>query len=547
MTTLHAGGKFNESGGTYEASGGLHGVGASCVNALSDSLTAEVFREGYLWRQTYSAGKPTSKVSKISECKKGKTGTKITWHADPSVFKNNPKIDDNWIVRRIREMAFLNRGLKLNYVNQATNFKETFYYTGGIADYTKFLCQGKAGLYPTDVIYGEGKVDLTSRSGQCGVQIALVYSEEDDESILSFVNNIITSDGGTHVSGFKTALTRVINNFARQHKLIKDNGTNLNGDDVREGLIAIISIRFPRPEFVSQTKSKLGSVEVETVVSNLTINLLTSYFDKNAGVLKKIVERALLAQEARTAAKKTSELIKRKGILGKNNRMPGKLYDCNTEKKELSELFIVEGDSAAGSAKDGRDPEIQAILPVRGKVINAEKNDVSDLLNNKEIVSLIIAIGTGIKDDFNLDKLRYNKVIIMADADVDGCHIATLLLTFFYRYMRPLVAGGHVYLAQPPLFCVEVGKVKKYCWTNEEMQAETKKHAKSKVVRFKGLGEMDAEQLAETTMQPDVRRLIQLQINDPGNSEHIVSVLMGTDAAPRKKHIINQVNSVIKQ
>jgi len=550
LTVLHAGGKFGGEGSMYEASGGLHGVGASCVNALSDLLIAEINRDGHLWQQEYSAGKPKSKIQKVRALdKKDKQhGTKITWHADKTIFKNGIKFDDNLLIRRLREMAFLNRGLKITYLNESTNIKESFRFTGGIVDYLKYLSEAKVGLYPIEPIYGEAKSDLVSRPGQqCIVQIALFYSEDDDESIISFVNNIVTSDGGTHVSGFKTALTRVVNTFARNNKILKDSASNLNGDDVREGLSAIVSLRFPRPEFVSQTKSKLGSTEAESIVSNLTINLLTSYFDKNAGVLKKIVERAIVAQEARTAAKKQSDLVKRKGFLGKSNRMPGKLYDCNSEKKELSELFIVEGDSAAGSGKDGRDPEFQAILPIRGKIINAEKKGLDDLLKNKEIQSLIIAIGTGIKEDFDIERLRYGKIIIMADADDDGCHISTLLLTFFYRYMRQLVLDGHVYLAQPPLFCVESGKNRSYCWTDLEMQAEVKKlGGKTKVVRFKGLGEMDAEQLAETTMVTDKRRLIRLQVTDLADSERMVSVLMGSNVQLRKDHIINQVNSVIK-
>lgn len=986
LTVLHAGGKFGGAGSGYDASGGLHGVGASCVNALSDLLVAEVHRDGFIWQQTFSEGKPKSKVQKIRpiEKKDKQTGTKIQWHADKQIFKNGIKYNDNIIVKRLREMAFLNRGLKINFSNASTGISESFCFTGGIVDYLKYLTEGKNDIYPTDPIYGSAKSDLTSRPGQqCQVEIALLYSDEDDESIVSFVNNIVTSDGGTHVSGFKTALTRVVNTFARNNKLLKDSAPNLNGDDVREGLSAIISLRFPRPEFVSQTKSKLGSTEAETVLSNLTTNLLTSFFDKNAAIVKKIVERAIVAQEARTAARKQSDLIKRKGFLGKSNRMPGKLYDCNTEDKNISELFIVEGDSAAGcfsgdtkvslldgrdlsfidlikedkagkqnycysmnddnsicvkkisnprwtkkcskwieitldnmskikctldhkfmlndgsylqakllkagqslmplyrkkssmkdkgitingyemvwqhnnkkwqfthvlsdefnlingvyenlinshrhhidfnklnnnpdnvvkmnkedhlnlhrqlaslflhtkegkeksklakqtkeyrqkmstimssceeniinlnllnkkqwssqeyknkmrdnwlhyynsneeyrnfvlnllnesqkiywaepenkskasdrvrnyyknnpelkismslaskkqwedkellswrsdktksqwtqefrqkrskiidnnyydktlvslklyfdkngvlpsrsskspvkivdssvyqqfnrfsnkffngdkslaldaivnsnhkiisieikeeemdfydltvegthnfalsdgvfvhnSGKDGRDPEFQAILPIRGKIINAEKKDVASLLKNKEIQSLIIAIGTGIKEDFNIDKLRYNKIILMADADDDGCHISTLLLTFFYRYMKPLVAGGHLYLAQPPLFCVDVGKSRNFAWTDGEMQNLVKENPKSKVVRFKGLGEMDAEQLADTTMNVDNRRLIKLQMNDLVESERMVSVLMGSDVQLRKNHIIGQVNSVIKK
>jgi len=551
LTVLHAGGKFGgASSSGYEASGGLHGVGASCVNALSDKLIAEVHVDGYLHRQEYSQGKPQTKVIKVRalERKDKQHGTKITWHADKEIFKNGVRLDDNVLLRRLREMSFLNRGLKIVYSNASTGLEETFRYTGGLVDYIKYLSEGKQGLYPTEPIYGEAKSPLQTRTGECQVQLALTYAEEDDENILAFTNNINQPDGGTHVSGFKTALTRVINSLARNGKLLKDTAPNLTGEDIREGLTAIVSIRFPRPEFAGQNKVKLTSVEAESVVTTLAHSLLTSYFDKNAAILKKIVDRALLAAEARAAAKKQSELVKRKGFLGKSNRMPGKLYDCNSEKQELSELFIVEGDSAAGSAKDGRDPEFQAILPIRGKIINAEKKDIASLLKNKEIQSLIIAIGTGIKDDFELDKLRYNKIVVMADADDDGCHISTLLLTFFYRYMRQLLLDGHIYLAQPPLFCVEQGKNRTYCWTETEMQAEVKKvSGKTKVVRFKGLGEMDAEQLAETTMNCESRRLIQLQMQDPGESERIVSVLMGSNVQLRKDHITNQVNSVIKK
>lgn len=546
LTVLHAGGKFGGSG--YVASGGLHGVGASCVNALSEILTADIHKNGYLWSQTYQRGNPIDKVKKVRplEKKEKQSGTKITWLADDTIF-TKVQYDDQLIIRRLRETAFLNKGLKIQFSNQNTGLSETFCYNGGIVDYVKYLNEAKTELYPVEPIYGETKVDMTTKDGQMHVQIALIYSDEDDESILSFCNNINTSDGGTHVSGFKTALTRVVNNFAKSLKLVKDTSSNLSGDDVREGLSAIISVRIPRPEFSSQTKTKLGTVEAEGIVNTATTAILTSYFDKNAAVVKKIVERALLAQQARAAAKKSSELIKRKGFLGKSNRMPGKLYDCNSEKRELSELFIVEGDSAAGSAKDGRDPEYQAILPIRGKIINAEKKDISSLLKNKEIQSLIIAIGTGFKEDFDITKLRYNKIVIMADADDDGCHISTLLMTFFYRYMRPLVTEGHIYLAQPPLYCVEQSKNNKiYCWKESELQDQVKKFGKVKVVRFKGLGEMDAEQLADTTMAIANRRLVKLNGDDQAECERMVSVLMGSNVQFRKDHIASQVNSVIE-
>ena len=545
LTVLHAGGKFGAGSG-YVASGGLHGVGASCVNALSEVLTAEVFQKGHLWSQTYKIGVPQHKVKKVRplEKKEKQNGTRITWLADGTIF-SKVQYDDQLIVRRLRETAFLNKGLKIVFSNENTGIEEIFQYDGGIVDYIKYLTEAKNELYPKDPIYGEYKTAMATKDGQMQVQISLLYSDEDDESILSFCNNINTSDGGTHVSGFKTALTRVVNTFAKNLKLVKETAQNLSGDDVREGLAAIISVRIPRPEFVSQTKTKLGTVEAESIVSAAATQILTSYFDKNAGVIKKIVERALTAQEARAAAKKSSELVKRKGFLGKLNRMPTKLYDCNSNKMELSELFIVEGDSAAGSGKDGRDPEFQAILPIRGKIINAEKKDISLMLKNKEIESLIRAIGTDIKENFDIAKLRYNKIIIMADADDDGCHIASLLMTFFYRYMRELVVEGHVYLAQPPLYCIESGKNKIYCWNEKELQQNLDKNSKSKVVRFKGLGEMDAEQLADTTMNSFNRRLIKLNADDQADCERMVSVLMGSNVQFRKDHIANQVNSVI--
>jgi DNA gyrase subunit B len=378
------------------------------------------------------------------------------------------------------------------------------------------------------------------------VQVALNYTSEDDETILSFANNINTVDGGTHTSGFKTALTRVVNQFGRSMGLLKDKEGNLTGDDVREGLTAIISVRLPQPEFVGQTKAKLGTVEIDGIVSVTVTEMLTKFFDANAATIKKIVERAKIAQEARDAAKKQSALIKRRSFLGNSTRLPGKLSDCNSGKMEICELFIVEGNSAAGSAKDGRDSEVQAILPIRGKIINAEKHDAAALLKNTEVQSLILALGTGFKDDFDLAKRRYDKIIIMADADDDGCHIATLLITFFYRYMRELVTDGHVYLAQPPLFRVDKGKDRKYCFDEKEMTAEVARHGEgAKVVRFKGLGEMDAEELAETTMKRGNRRLIRLQVPDLGDAERMVSVLMGSDVQARKNHIASQVNSVI--
>jgi DNA gyrase subunit B len=544
LTVLHAGGKFDGSG--YEAAGGLHGVGASCVNALSDYLHATVWRDGGQYEQEYVRGVPKKKVEKTKDLgsRDKKHGTRITWHPDNQIFKDSLKLDETVLLKRFREVAFLNKGLSIHFENKATGTKEIVVASGGIADYVKYLTELRTQHYPSEPLFVETKTKLETRAGTVMVQVAMNYTAEDDETILSFANNINTVDGGTHTSGFKTALTRVVNQFARQLGMLKDKDANLSGDDVREGLTAIISVRLPQPEFVGQTKAKLGTVEIEGIVSTTVTEMLTKYFDANAATIKKIVERAKIAQEARDAAKKQSALIKRKSFLGNNTRLPGKLSDCNSNKREICELFIVEGNSAAGSAKDGRDPETQAILPIRGKIINAEKNDTNQLLKNTEIVSLILALGTGFKDEFDIEKRRYDKIVIMADADDDGCHIATLLITFFYRFMRQLVIDGHVYLAQPPLFRVDGGGTRTYCFDEKEMQAAVKQTGeKSKVVRFKGLGEMDAEELADTTMKRGNRRLIQLQVDDLGDSERMISVLMGSNVQARKDHIAGQVNS----
>lgn len=548
LTVLHAGGKFDGQG--YKASGGLHGVGASCVNALSDYLKAEVWREGGYWTQEYSKGDPTTKVKKEKDLTKNdkQHGTKITFHPDASIFKETIKFDENVILKRLHEVAFLNKGLSIEFKNLLTGTEKKIKADGGISDYVKYLTEHRTGLYPSEPIYAEKVTSLTTREGEIQTEVALNYANEDDETILSFANNINTVDGGTHTSGFKTALTRVVNQFARSMNLIKEKDNNLSGDDVREGLTAIISVRFPQPEFVGQTKAKLGTVEIEGIVSSVVTEMLTEYFEKNAAIAKKIIERAIIAQEARDAAKKQSAFIKRKSFFGGANRLPGKLSDCDSNKRENCELFIVEGNSAAGSAKDGRDSQTQAILPIRGKITNAEKNDVADLLGNKEIQSLILAIGTNIKDEFNIENRRYDKVIIMTDADDDGSHIAILLITFFYRYMKQLVTDGHLYLAQPPLFRVDCGKEKVYCYNEQEMQAATIKFGeKAKVVRFKGLGEMNAEELSATTMQKDKRRLLKLVVPDVGDAERLLSILMGSNAQSRKNHITNQVNSVIQQ
>jgi DNA gyrase subunit B len=545
MTVLHAGGKFDGSG--YEAAGGLHGVGASCVNALSDELTAEVWRDGGFYVQKYSRGVPKAAVKRERDLNRGEKthGSRITWHADTQIFKQGIKLNEETLLKRFREVSFLNKGLKITFENKATGTKETLLAQGGIADYVTYLTSARSGIYPSQPLFAELKTTLETRDGNVQVQVAMNWSDEDDETILSFANNINTIDGGTHMSGFKTAVTRVVNTFARSLKLLKDSRPALSGDDVREGMTAIISVRLPQPEFVGQTKAKLGTVEMESIVSKTVSTLLTDYFDKNAAVVKRIVERAIIAQEARDAAKKSAAFIKRKSVFG-STRLPGKLSDCNSRQRELCELFIVEGNSAAGSAKIGRDNETQAILPIRGKIINAEKADLLALLKNTEIQSLILAIGTNIREDFDLEARRYDKIVIMADADDDGCHIATLLMTFFYRFMKPLVTSGHLYLAQPPLFKVDKGKSRAYCFTPEELADKTKELGDGcKVVRFKGLGEMNADELGSTTMDKHNRRLIQLQVEDFGETERLMTVLMGNNAQARKDHITKKINGLI--
>ena len=544
LTILNSGGKFDSN--SYASSGGLHGVGASCVNALSDHLKAEVWRgtSGY-WVQEYSAGKPRYPAKKVRELKSSdpRSGTKITFHTDNTIFKETIKFDENVIIRRLRETAFLNKNLKITFSNLGNGHTEVLHSVGGISDYVKYLTEARTTPYPSQPICGEYKADFTTREGSMQVEIALNYSVEDDETIMSYANNINTVDGGTHLSGFKTAITRVVNQFARTLGVLKEKDSNLTGDDIREGLTAIVNVRLSQPEFVGQTKAKLGTTEAEMIVSTATTQILNDFFEKNPAIIRKISERAMIAAEARDAAKKQSALIKRKSLLGGTHRLPGKLSDCNSNKRELCELWIVEGNSAGGSCKDGRDSETQAVLPLRGKIINAEKNAIEALLKNQEVQSLILAIGAGFKDSFNIENRRYDKIIVCCDADDDGSHITSLLIAFFCRFMRPLLDGGYIYLARPPLFRIDQGKSRNYCYTDAELQQYTK-NEKAKIVRFKGLGEMDATELAETTMNIHNRQLIRLTMEDAGEAERMLSVLMGSNVAARKSHISNRINDL---
>lgn len=539
LGSLHAGGKFNTEG--YKVSGGLHGVGASCVNALSTTFKATVKRDGGVFEVEYEKGNLVHKTKRVRDMKKReRTGTFVTFTPDPEVFKAGTQFDDKVLMSYLRESAFLCRGLEIRYINKATNADETFAYEGGVADYVTYLTTDKSHLYPKEPIYFEG-VD-----GDISVEVAIQYSQDDGDSTLSFANNVNTMDGGTHLSGFRGALTRVVNNFYKDQK--KDKDPNLSGDDVRDGLTAVVSVLIPQPEFVSQTKNKLGSVEAEGVVSGIVLTELTKYFEKNPAIIKSIIDRALLTRKAKEAAKKQMDLIKRKSPFGGGGGMPEKLWDCRSRNPKKCELYLVEGASAAGSSKGGRDPETMAILPLRGKVINAEKHGFASLIKNKEIQSMIKSIGVGINDDFDLDRLRYHKIIIMADADDDGCHIASLLMTFFFKYMKPLITHGHLYLAVPPLYKVTQGSKKQYAWDDKELAKITSQlKGKYHVVRFKGLGEMDDDELGMTTMDPENRRLIRLDISDMGYAERVLTTLMGSSAEARKVHIKGSINSIIAE
>ena len=454
------------------------------------------------------------------------------WHKRSN---DNIHFDEAILLRRLRETAYLNGGLKICYKNDSTGIKEDFYFEGGISDYVSYLTKSRTNVYPSKPFFFENKL------GKINVQVAFQYGEEDDETLYTYANNINTADGGTHLSGFKTSITRVVNQFARSSGVIKEKEPNLTGDDIREGIVGIISVRLPQPQFEGQTKGKLGSQEVESVVNRLFSEAVTEYFEKNPTIVKNIADRAFRAAKARAAAKRASENIKRQSFLGRSGSLPGKLSDCNSEDNVNTELFIVEGDSAAGSSKFGRDPEFQAVMPIRGKIINPEKNDYARLMQNEEVASIISALGTGIRDEFKIEDLRYGKIVIMTDADDDGAHIAALLMTFFYRFMRPLVLAGKLYLAKPPLYRVNVKNQKFYIHSNEELETYRKKYGdKIEVTRFKGLGEMDGDELGVTTMEIGTRHIIKVNVENAEDASDLISTLMGSEVAPRKEHIIKK-------
>ncbi|MGF9970267.1 DNA topoisomerase (ATP-hydrolyzing) subunit B [Bacillus subtilis] len=530
MTVLHAGGKFDGSG--YKVSGGLHGVGASVVNALSTELDVTVHRDGKIHRQTYKRGVPVADLEIIGET--DHTGTTTHFIPDPEIFTETTVYDYDLLANRVRELAFLTKGVNITIEDkrEGQERKNEYHYEGGIKSYVEYLNRSKEVVHE-EPIYIEGEKDGIT------VEVALQYNDSYTSNIYSFTNNINTYEGGTHEAGFKTGLTRVINDYARKKGLIKENDPNLSGDDVREGLTAIISIKHPDPQFEGQTKTKLGNSEARTITDTLFSTAMETFMLENPDAAKKIVDKGLMAARARMAAKKARELTRRKSALEISN-LPGKLADCSSKDPSISELYIVEGDSAGGSAKQGRDRHFQAILPLRGKILNVEKARLDKILSNNEVRSMITALGTGIGEDFNLEKARYHKVVIMTDADVDGAHIRTLLLTFFYRYMRQIIENGYVYIAQPPLYKVQQGKRVEYAYNDKELEELLKtlpQTPKPGLQRYKGLGEMNATQLWETTMDPSSRTLLQVTLEDAMDADETFEMLMGDKVEPRRNFI----------
>lgn len=530
LTVLHAGGKFGGDDSGYKVSGGLHGVGISVVNALSELLTVQVKRDGKVHQQEYRRGAPQYDVKVIGETEE--TGTQVTFQPDPEIFKETTEYDFDILQSRIRELAFLNKGIEINLIDERTDVATTHMYEGGIISFVQHLNRNREVVNEMP-IYVEGSKDNIS------IEIALQYNDSYTENIYSFANNINTHEGGTHESGFKSALTRILNDYARKSNSLKESDSNLSGDDVREGLAAIISVKIPEPQFEGQTKTKLGNSEVRGIVESLFAEKLQTFMEENPAVAKRILEKGIQAARAREAARKARELTRRKSAL-EVSALPGKLADCSSKDASISEIYIVEGDSAGGSAKQGRDRHFQAILPLRGKILNVEKARLDRILSNTEIRAMITAFGTGISDDFDINKARYHKIIIMTDADVDGAHIRTLLLTFFYRYMKKLIETGYVYIAQPPLFKLERNKTIRYAYNEKQRETimqEFGEGAKVNVQRYKGLGEMNPEQLWETTMDPESRTLLQVTIEDAIEADTLFDSLMGDNVEPRRDFI----------
>ena len=529
MTVLHAGGKFGDGG--YKVSGGLHGVGVSCVNALSEKMEVEVRRNGKRYGIEFMRGKTSRPLYEIGEAES--TGTTVHFKPDNTIFTET--VYDYDILRlRLRELAFLNKGVTISLEDKRDGRSETFHFKGGIIEFVKYVDANKDKIN-AEPIYVEGVKDTNI------VEVAMEYTDSYTENIFSYVNNINTEEGGTHLSGFKQALTRSINDYARKNNLLKENDENLSGDDCREGITAVISIKVQEPQFEGQTKTKLGNSEIRGIVDNLVTDQLEEFFEEHPSEAKKIIEKAVMASRARAAARKARDLTRRKSIL-ESSSLPGKLADCQSKDNTMTEIYLVEGDSAGGSAKQGRDRKFQAILPLRGKILNVEKARLDRMLSSDEIKNMITAFGCGIGEDFDLAKARYGKIIIMTDADVDGAHIATLLLTFFYRYMKPLITEGHVYIAKPPLYLIKKGqKAHSYAYTDEELKQQLDEIGKDNknitIQRYKGLGEMNPEQLWETTMDPQYRTLLQVNLSDAAEADAIFSILMGDKVEPRRQFI----------
>lgn len=533
LTILHAGGKFGGNG--YKVAGGLHGVGMSVVNALSEWLVVRVSRDGEVYQQEYERGKPVSQLRVVGKARE--TGTEILFKPDALIFEEL-EFNTETLTQRLQELAFLNKGVKITLMDERTDKEEVYQHEGGIVDFVKFLNKTKDPLHPKPLYFSAEK-------DQVWVEIAMQYHDGYVESVFSYANNIRTQEGGTHEAGFKTSLTRIINDYARRHNYLKESESNLSGEDIREGLTAIVSVKVKDPQFEGQTKTKLGNSEVRGIVDVVLGEGLGSFLEENPAMGRKITEKALTAARAREAARKARELTRRKSALEVSS-LPGKLADCSSRDPVKSEIYLVEGDSAGGSAKQGRDRNFQAILPLKGKILNVEKARLDKILGNDEIRALITALGTGIADDFEIGKARYHKTVIMTDADVDGSHIRTLLLTFFYRFMRPLIEAGYVFIAQPPLYKVKKGKQEVYIYSDHELEKLLAKIGRENysIQRYKGLGEMNPEQLWETTMNPEARTLLQVSLEDVIKADYIFSTLMGDKVEPRRDFIENHAKEV---
>lgn len=528
LTVLHAGGKFGGEG--YKVSGGLHGVGISVVNALSEWVEVEVRRNGHIHQQRFTFGNPKGDLHIIGDTEE--TGTKVTFKPDPQIFTETTVFEYDILQKRLRELAFLNKGIRISLVDERNDRSDSYKFDGGIVSFVQHLDKNKESILE-DPIY------ISTEKDGLFVEVAIQYNDSFVSNLYSYANNIHTHEGGTHESGFKSALTRVINDYARKHNLLKEKEDNLTGDDVREGLTAIISVKIPDPQFEGQTKTKLGNSEARSITESIFGVHFMDYLNEHPSEARKIVDKAMMASRAREAAKKARELTRRKSAL-EVSALPGKLADCSSKDPSISEIYIVEGDSAGGSAKQGRDRHYQAILPLRGKVINVEKARLDKILSNNEIRTIITAFGTGIGEDFDITKARYHKIIIMTDADVDGAHIRTLLLTFLYRYMKPLIEEGYIYIAQPPLYKISQGKNIRYAYTDDQLRATLKEigdKPEPNIQRYKGLGEMNPDQLWETTMDPESRTLLRVSLEDAMEADEIFDTLMGDRVEPRRDFI----------